>query len=295
MKRVNSYGSDSSSSSVEHTGKHHTGRNECTEAAAHRLRRQRLAKSPSLLINSAVNYTTRACSPQRPPLTAGVTPSPVRSLQSTRQPQQKMMNSKVYSPKNPPLPSRPKHVGSNSSKPEKHVAFSEPVTLLLTRQGSDFISDAAPIKTGPVKVNSSFASGLDPMGYHTSENSLCSRQSDEATSIFADVTKNVNAEKTSEKLEKKWISYVDEEGIFPNLHSVTVRKRSINEKIGIYVHFYPFDYGDRLVVSDISPTGKFASSGIEVGDIVVSINGENMLEDPKTQKAVGERYQFRAA
>jgi len=291
MKRLNSFGSDSSSSSGEHTGKHRIGRNEFTEAAAHRLRRQRLAKSPSLLINSAPNYTTRACSPQLKSLVAEVAPFPARSIQSTRQPQKKLMNSKVYSPKDPSALSRPRHGGSNSNKPKKHVAFSEPVPLLRTRPGSDFISDAAPINIGnfdclPLKVKSCYASGVDAMGYHTSENSLCSRQSDEDTSIFADVTKNTNTDKTLEQLEKSWISYLDEEEIFPNLHSVTVRKRSKNEKIGIYVHFYPFDYGDRLVVSDISPTGKFANSGIEVGDIVVSINGENMLEDPKTQKAV---------
>ncbi|VEU43397.1 unnamed protein product [Pseudo-nitzschia multistriata] len=134
----------------------------------------------------------------------------------------------------------------------------------------------------------------DPMGHKTSRESSSSVQSHEESSIFDGVKKNFNAGKTLDQLvdlheqqnSKTWISYLDKEGISPSLYSVTVRKGHRNEKIGIFVHLKRFPFGNRLVVSQISPAGKFADTGIEVGDVVVSINAENMIKDPKTQRAL---------
>jgi C-terminal processing protease CtpA/Prc len=73
----------------------------------------------------------------------------------------------------------------------------------------------------------------------------------------------------------------------PEVLTVTVHKVSQGEKIGIFVGLKKFSYGKRLVVSRVAPDGKFANSGVEAGDIVVSINGKNMLEKPSSQEAFG--------
>jgi hypothetical protein len=74
----------------------------------------------------------------------------------------------------------------------------------------------------------------------------------------------------------------------PFIHTVTVYKHSQPEKIGIYVGLKRFAFGTRLVVSRVAPDGKFADSGVEVGDIVVSINGKSFLENPNSQDAFGK-------
>ncbi|KAG7361548.1 PDZ domain containing protein [Nitzschia inconspicua] len=71
----------------------------------------------------------------------------------------------------------------------------------------------------------------------------------------------------------------------PFIHTVTVHKGSKGDKIGIFVGLKRFSYGKRLVVSRVAPDGKFANSGVDVGDIVVSINGKSMLERPSSQEA----------
>jgi hypothetical protein len=69
---------------------------------------------------------------------------------------------------------------------------------------------------------------------------------------------------------------------------VTVVKRGPSDKIGIHVGLKKLACGIRLVVSKVSPDGKFAKTPIERGDIVVSINGKNFLQDPNTDDALSE-------
>ncbi|KAL3906685.1 MAG: hypothetical protein SGILL_009173, partial [Bacillariaceae sp.] len=71
------------------------------------------------------------------------------------------------------------------------------------------------------------------------------------------------------------------------LHTVTVHKVSRNDKIGIFVGLKKYSFGTRLVVSRVAPDGKFAGTGVDVGDIVVSVNGRSMLERPSSQEAFG--------
>jgi hypothetical protein len=73
----------------------------------------------------------------------------------------------------------------------------------------------------------------------------------------------------------------------PFLHTVTAPKLSRRDKIGIFVGLKTFSYGKRLVVSRVAPNGKFGNSGVEVGDIVVSINGKSMVERPSSWEAFG--------
>ncbi len=75
----------------------------------------------------------------------------------------------------------------------------------------------------------------------------------------------------------------------PYVHMVTVHKATVDEKIGIFVGLkhLPEYGGIRLVVSKIAPDGKFANSGIDVGDVVVSINGKSFVETPSSQDAFG--------
>jgi hypothetical protein len=82
----------------------------------------------------------------------------------------------------------------------------------------------------------------------------------------------------------------DEEGENeePPLHTVTVHKVSRHDKIGIFVGIKKYSFGTRLVVSRVSPDGKFAGTGVDVGDIVVSINGKSMMENPSSQEAFGK-------
>lgn len=70
--------------------------------------------------------------------------------------------------------------------------------------------------------------------------------------------------------------------------AVTVKKEGAKDKIGINVGLKDLACGVRLVVSKISPNGKFANSPIEMGDIVVSINGKKFLENPNPEDALGE-------
>jgi C-terminal processing protease CtpA/Prc len=76
---------------------------------------------------------------------------------------------------------------------------------------------------------------------------------------------------------------------------VTVVKRGPSDKIGIHVGLKKLAWGIHLVVSKVSPDDKFAKTLIERGDIVVSINGKNFLEDPNTDDALGEPFFFCAA
>jgi hypothetical protein len=86
---------------------------------------------------------------------------------------------------------------------------------------------------------------------------------------------------------------VDEDEI-PYMHVVTVHKTTIDDKIGVFVGLkhMPQYGGIRLVVSKISPDGKFANRGVNVGDVVVSINGKSFVENPKSQDAFGKIVRF---
>lgn len=68
----------------------------------------------------------------------------------------------------------------------------------------------------------------------------------------------------------------------------TVRKKSLNDKIGVFVGISQLPSGPRLVVTKVSPNGKFAESPIEQGDIVVSINGKDFLNNPNSDEALGK-------
>lgn len=68
----------------------------------------------------------------------------------------------------------------------------------------------------------------------------------------------------------------------------TVRKTSPADKIGIFVCVREFPGGPRLVVSKVTPTGKFAESPIAEGDTVVSINGINFVDYPRSEDALGK-------
>jgi S1-C subfamily serine protease len=129
-------------------------------------------------------------------------------------------------------------------------------------------------------VNRSFASGYDG-----------------DSSIFDDLpeTSKDAHERQQNALSKRpnRISYVDndKERPIPNLYSVSVHKTSRADKIGIYVHLDDSSsYGKRLIVSQVAPNGKFANTIIKEGDVVVSINGEDMIEDPNLQRALSEYY-----
>jgi hypothetical protein len=69
---------------------------------------------------------------------------------------------------------------------------------------------------------------------------------------------------------------------------VTVVKRGPSDKLGIHVGLKQLVCGIRLVVSRVSPDGKFVNKPIARGDIVCSINGISFLEDPNTDDALGE-------
>jgi hypothetical protein len=213
-----------------------------------------------------------------PSLFAGGTPP--RSFQPSNQSQTKM-----FLTTNPFIPHRPTRARSNIGNTVKHVAFSEPVESVVSEIGDD---------------DRNFTR------FHAVEQKISSRScSGEESSIFQDVTtpyKNNYLDEILGQLQdtkvnhnsspdiSNGISYLDEDhcDYAPHIHSVTVYKKSQSDKIGIYVGLEKFDFGNRLVISLIAPNGKFADSGIEVGDIVISINSESMVEDPSPQRASGK-------
>jgi len=301
VKRVNTYESGSDNSSDEHVvpqpelRDHRGGRNEVTEAAAHELRRQRLAQSPSFLITSTLKYTAGACSPLQSSLAStNCNQRPANCNGSLRRPQGGRLS--VPSPPSVSFESQPTEVASNLNKREKHVAFKEPTaskrrsdagTNLPASVGKtveDYSCWSVPLKRG----------GMDPTGHRIPEQ--MSEDSDDDTSIFAfrNAIENIKPDATrdhGEKVERQQNATrrtlnSDAKQVHPNTHTVTVHKNSKEEKIGIFLQLHKFEQGNRLVVSHISPTGKFANTGIEFGDIVVSINSQDMVKNPKTEKAL---------
>jgi hypothetical protein len=76
-----------------------------------------------------------------------------------------------------------------------------------------------------------------------------------------------------------------------DLHVATIHKMTATDKVGIIVGIQHLEQGKRLVVSRISPSGKLADSGIEPGDIIVSINARSFLDNPSSQYASGKLQQ----
>jgi hypothetical protein len=298
MQQADSFSSGSSYSSGE-------------EAVAHRLRRQRLAQS-STFFDASTNATTGSRTPERaqhegqklmPSLYAGGTPPPIpRSPERLRRPQP--MNTTVYSPTysptNPSTPSRRRQSRSKNTKTSpRHVAFSEPLSFEQLQPGED----GRILKNGNYDFMKSdvlvdIYSGIDAPGRRSVNQSFSSGYSDADSSIFDDVAQNSkDSYERQSALPKRpnRISYVDndKERPIPNLYSVTVHKTSKADKIGIYAHLDDSSsYGKRLVVSHVAPDGKFADTIIKEGDIMVSINGEDMIENPNLQKALGEYQTF---
>lgn len=280
LKQANSYESSNSSSS-DHN-------NLSEGAAANRLRRQRLAQTQLLTTNPSFDTASEGSyrsfqniqhqeKKQLPSMYArGSSP---RSFQPSDQSQTKM-----FLTTNPFIPPRPTRAQSNIGNTVKHVAFSEPVESAV----GDISDDERNFTR-----------------FHAVEQKISNRNSGEESSIFQDVTtsyekthlddilgqlqdKNVNHNSSPDISNS--ISYLDEDhcDYSPHIHSLTVYKNSQSDKIGIYVGLENFDFGNRLVISMIAPNGKFADSGIEVGDIVISINNESMVEDPSPQRASGK-------
>lgn len=64
--------------------------------------------------------------------------------------------------------------------------------------------------------------------------------------------------------------------------TVSVQKRTESQKIGVSVVVRDA----LLVVKEISPTGLFANTRLEVGDMVSSINGVDFQLDPDVNEAI---------
>jgi len=277
MKRLGSFESNSSSSSSEY--------DYLTEAKAHRLRRQRLARS-SNIVEAPTNTSAWSQSPRHAqheeqkldPSSYPTRTSPVR--------QSRMMNTMMYSPSNISSRSGRKQATSpNSKSSPKHVAFSEPLMSAqfyqekLRSASTDIVDgrkrDFYDNKKKRDALIEDIYNDIYPMEGFSVNQSFSNGNSDAESSIFDNV-------------ERKAFVDDDTEKHIPNLYSVTAYKASKADKIGVYVHVQKFPQGNRLVISKITPDGKFANSIIKEGDIVVSINGEDMTEDPNLQEALGK-------
>lgn len=270
------------------------------EAIAHRLRRQRLAQS-SLLADVSTNSLFADISTDSPgryspnrPAHEGETSMPSLSP-ITRTTKSSMSPSRLGQP------------GSkNRGNSPKHVAFSEPLSSAESQSRADRMSSSDNSK----KVNSDLYhlmgnnpyitdiyNDVDPTAHLAIKTSYSSD-----SSIFDDVAQTSYVDRVLGKLEdskvrqgaspkkQNRISHVDDkdETFVPNLYSVSVDKTSSSDKIGIYVHLQNFTYGKRLVVSKVAPDGKFGNTRIKEGDVVVSINGNDMTEDPDLQQALSK-------
>jgi hypothetical protein len=84
-----------------------------------------------------------------------------------------------------------------------------------------------------------------------------------------------------------------QKGVTNDFHStqqgvaVTVLKKSQSDKLGIHVGVRVSRQGRRLIVADISPVGLFVNTPIQMGDIILSINGVSFQEDPDANNALG--------
>lgn len=286
-----------------------------SEAIAHQLRRQRLAQSSSFIADTSSTSTAGSRNPKRAQHDGGnpaitLSPGPFRGT--------RMMNTETYSPTYSPTnyshtsttSSRLKHGSNKSRNRNKHVVFSEPLTppRLQPRE----VPKEEPVSTKVVnKVDNK------PYGYYyhskmsnpildvysdldSQERTKLKQSFSSGDSIFDDVPQMSNVGsafentyvggRSSSSKNRNKISYADsdKEQQVPNLYSVTVTKTSASDRIGIFVHREDFAGGHRLIISKVAPDGKFADTKIKEGDVVVSINGEDMTSNPSLERALSK-------
>ena len=310
---ANSFGStkSSTSSSTMRTAKSRSDGSELSEAAAHELRRQRLAKTRSLAQPYPTNDSTPQTTSTATTLPVVETPpsSPRSNVSSESSYIMKLMRSPPNNRLKPESPPRPKRTAavSRGGQNSRHVAFLEP----------SWADTTASLST---------SNDADSYRYNEQRGSFFSATSDEESSIFRTVSSiqetnyirrvpspqgdgQIDAilgplpstgNKSSDSVPPRLGNHrpnqsarvmSDQDGLDeeqedePFIHVVTVHKTSQKDKIGLYVGIKRFSHGTRLVVSRISPDGKFANSGVELGDIVVSINGKSFIENPSSQEA----------
>jgi len=296
LKQANSFESSNSSSS-DKSDKDHFDHRIFSESAAHRLREHRLAQiqlmaNPSSdTANSSTegSYRSQSVHHQEKELYPSIyegytTPNSFEPLDQSQ--------TTLFLSPSRIIPPRPACARSNLGNINKHVAFFEPVN---------------PARTQPNMHTSSFEAKGHRTDYYWSKEEKEQRSEtgrSEESSVFRNVTMpyyennnldDILGQLKDTKLHHKFssdlsndTSYFDEDqgGYTPHINSVTVYKNSLSEKIGVFVGVEKFVLGDRLVMTKIPANGKFADSGIEVGDIVISINGENMIDDPTPQRAL---------
>lgn len=272
---------------------------ESSEAIAHQLRRQRLAQQSPFVVDVSSNSTPVSHTSNR---SQDEGQKLINSLYASSDSRgSRMMNTRMYLPTDPPSPSRPSRSRSKSaSRRHKHVAFSEPLSHSQFQQGHDGFYPTSGESTN-------YATSFDPF-YHEEKSDLImdiysdldrgqsfsSGHSDAESSVFDNVAQISNIDRILGQLQDTRAllnnhSFADDkERRIPHLYSVTVNKASEQDKLGIYVHVETASYGKRLVVSKVAPDGKFANTKIKEGDVVVSINGEDMTEDPTLEKALSK-------
>ena len=277
-----------------------------SEGLAHQLRRQRLARS-SLFPDGPSDSTKGRRSPNRAQRDASrnnganspsnLSPGPFR--------RSKMMNTTEYSPKYSPPTHSPtnastpssilRQAGSKKSKSRhKHVVYSEPLTSERLRPSKEVLDNANhdyyfhTVRNDPIV---DIYSDLDSRERQAVNQSFSSGDS----SVFDDVPQTSNIDEALGQLNTyvgdrafpKSYADDDKEQRIPHLYSVTVYKHSKADKIGIYVHRESLSDGrHRLVISEVAPDGKFANTRVKKGDIVISINGQDMIEEPTLDRAL---------
>ncbi len=284
-----------------------------SEALGHELRRQRLAQTPSQKYVPDYELLHYEHKPSVDP--APLSPGPFR--------RSKMMNTTEYSLSYKPptysptstssstTSSRLRKPGSKKSRPrDKHVNFSEPVSSTRFQASEEMKSVEKALNSANYGYFFHNAEMSDPIVDIYSDLESPERRptvnrsfsSSGESSVFDDValTSNMDtalgkitnyAERRSSSQKKNRKSFFDDEGdqstSTPSLFSVTVNKKSKTDKIGIYVHRETLSDGKhRLVVSKVAPDGKFANTRIKEGDVVVSINGQDMTEEPTLERAL---------
>ncbi len=292
------------------------GETDPSEAIAHQLRRQRLAQS-SLLVDSSSTSTSGSPSPRRALHDGGksaitLSPGPFR--------ESRMMKTTMYSPTSSPTntstpSSRLKQGSRKSRNRQKHVVFSEPLTPPRSQPSEKLMERPVEEQTPSRKVINKENYGYF---YHTEMSNpimdiYSDLDSDERpkvsqsfssgdSSVFDDVPQVTSPDTSFAEIDDAYlrrtplakhrnkISYADsdKEQQIPNLYSVTVTKASQSDRIGIYVHRESHAGGHRLVISKVAPDGKFADTKIKAGDVVVSINGEDMTSNPSLERALGK-------
>ena len=283
-----------------------------SEALGHQLRRQRLAQSPTRkyvpdYLKPSLDSAPSTPNPFRRPKmmnTTDYSPSYTPPTYSPTSGGSSTTSSKLRKP------GSESSRGSKSSRPrDKHVNFSEPVSSTRFQASEEVKSVEKALNSANYGYFFHTAEMSDPIVNIYSDLESPQRQpvtrsfsSSAESSVFDDValTSNMDTslgkitdytERRSSPQRKHRTSFFDDEGdqstSTPSLYSVTVNKTSKTDKIGIYVHRETFSDGQhRLVVSKVAPDGKFANTRVKEGDVVVSINGQDMTEEPTLERAL---------